>query len=138
MQKFNTFFSRCLEKQNLDKQVVRYIIVGVASNTIGYLLYLVLTQLGVGHKTAMSCLYFIGVGINFYLNRSWTFRTTQSVRAGLARLLLAIALGYLLNLIWLYTFVDLVGWHHELVQLAAIVVISVYFFMINKHYVHAA
>jgi putative flippase GtrA len=138
MQKFNTFISRCLEKQNLDKQVVRYIIVGVASNTIGYLLYLVLTQLGVGHKTAMSGLYFIGVAINFYLNRSWTFRTTQSVRAGLARLLLAIALGYLLNLIWLYTFVDLVGWPHELVQLAAIVVISVYFFMINKHYVHAA
>jgi len=138
MQKFNTFISRCLEKQNLDKQVVRYIIVGVASNTIGYLLYLALTQLGVGHKTAMSCLYFIGVGVNFYLNRSWTFRTTQSVRAGLARLLLAIALGYLLNLVWLYAFVDLAGWPHELVQLAAIVVISVYFFMINKHYVHAA
>lgn len=138
MQKFNTFISRCLVKQNLDKQVVRYIIVGVASNTIGYLLYLALTQLGVGHKTAMSCLYVIGVAINFYLNRRWTFRAAQPVRAGLARFLLAIALGYLLNLVWLYIFVDLAGWPHELVQLAAIVVISVYFFMINKHYVHAA
>ena len=138
MQLFNTLISKYLGKQNLDKQVVRYIIVGVASNTIGYLLYLALTQLGVGHKTAMSGLYLIGVGINFYLNRSWTFRTTQSVRAGLTRLLLAIALGYLLNLVWLYVFVDLGGWPHELVQLAAIVVIAVYFFMINKHYVHAA
>ena len=138
MQLFNTLMSKCLGKPNLDKQVVRYIIVGAASNTIGYLLYLALTQLGVGHKTAMSCLYFIGVAINFYFNRNWTFRTTQSVRAGLARLLMAIALGYLLNLVWLYVFVDLVGWHHELVQLAAIVVISIYFFMINKYYVHAA
>jgi putative flippase GtrA len=82
MQLFDTFMSKCLGKQNLDKQVVRYIIVGVVSNTIGYLLYLALTQLGVGHKTAMSGLYFIGVGMNFYLNRSWTFRTTQSVRFG--------------------------------------------------------
>ncbi len=138
MQKFNTLMSRCLGKQNLDKQVVRYIIVGVASNTIGYLLYLMLTQLGVGHKTAMSCLYVIGVAFNFYLNRSWTFRSAQPVRTGLARFLLAIALGYLLNLVWLYVFVDLAGWRHELVQLAAIVVISVYFFMINKHYIHAA
>ena len=138
MQLFDTFMSKCLGKQNLDKQVVRYIIVGVASNTIGYLLYLALTQLGVGHKTAMSGLYFIGVGMNFYLNRSWTFRTTQTVKTGLARLLLAIALGYFLNLIWLYTFADLAGWPHELVQLAAIVVIAVYFFMINKYYVHAA
>lgn len=138
MQLFNTLMSKCLGKQNLDKQVVKYIIVGVTSNTIGYLLYLVLTQLGVGHKTAMSCLYVIGVAFNFYLNRRWTFRAVQPVRAGLARLLLAIALGYLLNLIWLYTFVDLVGWPHELVQLAAIVALSVYFFMINKHYVHAS
>lgn len=138
MQKLYTLWSKCSGMPKVDKQVIRYIIVGVASNTIAYLLYLVLTQLGVGHKAAMSCIYVIGAAINFYLNRKWTFRAVQSVRAGLARYLVAIALGYLLNLAWLYLFVDLLGWQHELVQAAAIVVIAIYFFMINKHYVHAA
>jgi putative flippase GtrA len=130
--------SKCLGKTKIDKQVGRYIIVGVASNAVGYLLYLVLTRLGVGHKSAMSCIYVVGAAINFYLNRKWTFRAVQSVKAGLARYLLAIVLGYFLNLIWLYIFVDLLGWQHELVQAAAIVVISIYFFAINKYYVHAA
>jgi len=138
MQKLYTFMSKCTAKPKIDKQVIRYLIVGVASNLIGYLFYLALTRLGVGHKTAMSCIYVIGAAISFYLNRRWTFRAARPIRAGLARYLLALALGYLLNLAWLYIFVDLLGWRHELVQAGAIVVIAVYFFMINKYYVHAA
>lgn len=138
MQKLYTFMSKCSGKPKIDKQLVMYLIVGVASNTIAYLLYLALTRWGVGHKTAMSCIYVIGAAINFHLNRKWTFNAAQSVRAGLARYLLALALGYLLNLVWLYIFVDLLGWRHEFVQAGAIIAIAVYFFLINKHYVHAA
>lgn len=138
MQKLYAFISKCPGKPRIDKQVARYIIVGVASNAVAYLLYFALTRLGVGYKTAMSCIYVIGAAINFYLNRKWTFSASQSVRAGLVRYLLALALGYILNLVWLFIFVDLAGWPHELVQAGAIVVIAVYFFLINKHYVHAA
>jgi len=137
MQKLYTTLLNLSGKSALDPQVIRYIIVGVATNTIAYLLYLVLTQLGGGHKTAMSCIYIIGAAINFYFNRRWTFGAAQSISAGLARYLLAMALGYLLNLVWLYMFVDLIGCPHELVQAGAIVVISIYFYLINKHYVHA-
>ena len=119
-------------------QLIRYGVVGVASNTIAYFLYLLLTQIGIGYKVAMSCVYVAGAVFSFYLNRKWTFRAAHSVSGGIARYLLALLLGYLLNLVWLYVFVDLVGWRHELVQASAIVVISVYFFVVNKYYVHAA
>jgi len=128
-----------MQKTILDREAVKYIITGVASNTMGYLFYLAVTiLLGLGHKTAMTGLYVIGAMVNFYVNRQWTFRGTGSVRYGLVRFLLAIALGYLLNLVGLFIFVDMVGWPHELVMAGAIVVMAVYFFSINKYYVHAA
>lgn len=137
MQKFYSFLAKCARVQKIDEQVIRYIIAGAAINGISYILYLVLTSLGVGHKMAMSSLYIIGMMVNFLVNRRWTFRGTGAVSAGLARFLVAITVGYMLNLIGLFLFVDVAGWPHELVQAGAIVVIAVYFFIINKHYVHA-
>jgi putative flippase GtrA len=139
MQKLYTLAFRFVQNSRRDPEIIRYIIVGVASNTAGYLLYLVLTILfGIGHKTAMSGLYAIGSIINFYANRQWTFRAKGTVGLGMVRFILAIVLGYFINLLGLFLFVDLVGWPHELVQGGAIVVMSVYFFLINKFFVHTA
>ena len=128
-----------LRKLEIDDQVLRYIITGVMSNGIGYLFYLTATLLlNIGHKTAMTGLYAIGVMVNFSINRRWTFRSIRSVRSGLLRFLLAIVVGYFLNLILLFTCVDFIGWPHQFVQAGAIMMMAIYFFIINKHYVHAA
>ncbi|MBV5310569.1 GtrA family protein, partial [Chromatium okenii] len=55
-------------------QLSRYALVGVASNAFGYFLYLLLTNVGMGYKSAMSLLYIVGVAQTFIFNRSWSFR----------------------------------------------------------------
>lgn len=54
-------------------QLVRYGVIGLASNAIGYVLYLLLTSLGMEPKMAMSLLYGIGVLQTFLFNKRWTF-----------------------------------------------------------------
>lgn len=137
MQKFYTLASKYIQRSKLGSDVVKYIIAGAASNIAGYLLYLAVTiLLGVGHKTAMTGLYAIGVIINFYINRRWTFRSAGSFRYGMTRFILVIILGYFLNFVGLFIFVDLVGWSHVLVQAGIIPFMAIYFFIMNKFYVH--
>lgn len=55
-------------------QLLRYGMVGVLSNLVGYLLYLAITGAGVEHKLTMSLLYVVGVAQTFFFNRRWSFR----------------------------------------------------------------
>ncbi len=59
---------------NIRHQFAKYAVVGVVSNSVFYLLYLLLTSAGMGHKTAMTLLYAVGVSLTFLLNRNWSFR----------------------------------------------------------------
>lgn len=137
IQKINTWASTYLQKPRLNSEGIKYIISGVISNLVGYLFYLIATLLlGFGHKIAMTTLYILASIINFYVNRRWTFDVRGRVKSGLIRFFLVIVLGYFLNLAGLFIFVDLVGWPHEQVQLAAIAVMAIYFFVMNKYYVH--
>ena len=116
-------------------QFARYAVVGLASNAIGYLLYLLITRLGVGHKTAMTGLYALGVLQTFVFNRSWSFRHRGRVAAAAIRYALAYAAGYVINLVALLVLVD--RWHlpHELVQGGAIVFLAVLLFLLQRYWV---
>jgi putative flippase GtrA len=116
-------------------QLVRFGTVGVLSNLVLYLLYLGATALGLGHKTAMSCLYCLGVLQTFALNRGWTFGHRERAGAALARYWALYGAGYLLNLALLYALVDLAGLAHQLVQAALVVLIAALTFVLQKYWV---
>ena len=65
---------------DIHSQFFRYAIVGLISNVILYLAYLLLTGLGLGHKTAMTLLYAVGILQSFLLNRQWTLGLHGDVR----------------------------------------------------------
>ena len=116
-------------------QLVRFGTVGVLSNLTLYLLYLGATALGVGHKTAMSVLYCLGVLQTFALNRRWTFGHRRPAGTPLARYGALYAAGYLVNLGLLYALVDIAGFAHQLVQAALVVLIAVLTFTLQKYWV---
>jgi putative flippase GtrA len=120
------------------KQLVRYAVVGIASNVAGYLAYLLITWLGVGPKLAMSCLYVLGATVSFIGNRRWTFSHEGSISASAVRFAIAHALGYLLNLSILLVFVDHLGFPHQLVQAVAIVVVALFLFVLFRLFVFPA
>ena len=116
-------------------QLIRYGLVGVVSNAVIYLVYLLITYLGVEPKIAMTLVYIIGASIGFVGNRKWTFAhrgafSRTALRYGLAHLS-----GYLLNFLILLTFVDHLGYAHQWVQAIAIIIVAGFLFIILKYLV---
>lgn len=117
------------------RQLIRYGVVGLVSNLTIYIVYLLITYIGVEPKTAMTTVYVIGASIGFIGNREWAFAhrcdsTGAALRYGLAHFL-----GYLLNFFILFAFVDRLGYAHQCVQAVAIILVAGVLFFIFKYFV---
>lgn len=119
----------------MQKQFMRYVIVGLCSNGVLYLGYLLLTDWGLGYKTAMTLLYIVGTLQTFLLNRRWTFGLRGNTRKYLIRYVLIYLLGFVINFSGLYVFVDLIGFQHEIVQAIFIIVVALILFTLQKIWV---
>lgn len=119
----------------LHIQLSRYAMVGFVSNVVGYLLFILLSRTGVGHKTAMSLVYAIGVVQTFYFNRTWSFSHQGGFYGTFLRYIIAYVLGYLLNLALLWLAVDRLHIPYQGVQAAAIVMVAVSLFLMHKYWV---
>ncbi len=113
----------------------RFGVIGVANNLLGYLIYLLVTNMGVDHKLAMSILYIVGASIGYVGNKKWTFKHQGRVLSSASRYALAHFFGYLLNLALLLFFVDGLGYRHEFVQGAAIFLVAVFLFLMFRYFV---
>lgn len=118
-------------------ELTRYAFVGIVSNLAGYLVYLLITFLGVEPKMAMSLLFIIGVTIGFVGNRKWTFAYQGDTTRTARRFVVAYAIAYMLNFICMWIAVDRMGIPHYLVQGVSLVVISALLFMAQKYWIFA-
>ena len=116
-------------------QVIRFGLVGVAHNGAAYLLYLLLTWLGVEPKLVVAVCYPIGVLISYLGNKKFTFRHTGGNAGTFFRFVLTYASGYVVNLAGLYVFFDILGYPHQWVQLVLMVFLAGYFFLLQKFFV---
>ena len=116
-------------------QALRFAVVGLASNTVLYLLYLGMTAAGMGPKLAMSLAYGMGVAQTFLFNKRWTFNHTGRLDAALLRYITLYAGGYLCNLLALAWFVDKLGYPHQIVQGIMILTLAGSFFILQKLWV---
>ena len=116
-------------------QLMRYGIVGLSTNALGYVLYLGLTALGIGPKLAMSLLYMVGVLQTFVFNKSWTFRYVGQGRAAFQRHVVLYVTGYLVQFLLLALMVDTLGWRHQWVMAGVILLMAVFFFLGLKFWV---
>lgn len=116
-------------------QFARFAVVGLVSNGVLYFLYLGLTQLGMGHKAAMSILFLAGTVQTFVFNKTWSFRHRGRSSTAFLRYGLAYALAYLLNLIALIVLVDRQQWPHQYVQGFMILALAVFLFALQKLWV---
>lgn len=116
-------------------QLIRYGTVGTISNAVGFLLYLLLTHLGMGPKGAMSLLYVVGVLQTFYFNRRWSFRFEGAGANAFARYCMSYGAGYLLNFFGLWLFVDYYRLPHAPVEGVLIFVVASMLFLLQKFWV---
>jgi putative flippase GtrA len=116
-------------------QLSRYAVVGLASNAVAYVLYLLLTHLGLGHKLAMSILYGIGVLQTFIFNKAWSFRFEGAATPAFLRYVMIYVIGYAINFLTLSLLVDTLGLPHQLVMAGLVIFMAVFFFAGQKLWV---
>jgi putative flippase GtrA len=116
-------------------QFSRYAIVGVASNAVGYLLYLGFTSLGLGPKVAMTMLYVVGVLQTFVFNKKWSFRFDGAVAPAIVRYALVYAAGYVINMLVITLLVDQANLPHQWVMAGLVVFMALFFFAGQKFWV---
>lgn len=119
-------------------QAVRFAVVGLVSNGIGFGLYLLLTWAGVGHKVAMSILFGVGTAQTFFFNKRWSFEYADHDRSVILRYFASYCIGYLINLVALLLLVDHFGFSHMIVQGAMILTVAVLMFLLQKFWVFTA
>ncbi len=124
-----------MKLNELNLQIIRFGIVGLASNLVLYLAYLGLTSCGWGHKISMSTLYVVGVLQTFVFQKKWTFSHLSHLSVTFVRYLTLYAVGYVINLGVLIVMVDRLGYSHEWVQGVMVLVIGVLQFTMQRAWV---
>lgn len=123
------------KNQILVRQLVSYGFVGIAINSAGYIVYLLITYFGATPKITMTFLYVLGVVLSYLGNRRLTFAHQGSLLGSGGRYLIAHFCGYLINLTILIVFVDNLGYAHQWVQAIAIFLVAAYLFIAFKFFV---
>ena len=119
------------------RQLVSFGMIGIVSNAALYVIYLVMTRLGVGPKTAMTAVFALGVLSTYTFNRRLTFRHEGAIAQSAARYASVYLLAYLANIAALALLVDVAGFPHQAVMLVLIVATAVLVFVLQKLWVFA-
>jgi len=123
------------ERENLLQciigQALRYGIVGLTSNLVLYLLYLLLTNYGLDYKLTMSLLFACGTVQTFLLNKRWTFTHRGFYQSSFTKYLSTYGAVYLLNMMALLFFVDYLRLPHQIVQGVIVITLAVMLFLVQ-------
>lgn len=116
-------------------QVVRYGVVGVLNNLLGYLIYLVVTWAWLDPKVAVTLMYPIGAVTAYFGHAKYAFAYSGKASNGIARYVIAHLIGYGANIGLLYVFSDRLLFPHQFVQAVAIVVVAGILFLLFRYFV---
>jgi putative flippase GtrA len=117
------------------RRVLRYGIVGVLNNLLGYLIYLLITWLWFDPKIAVTLMYPIGALTSYFGHSRYSFSYKGRTLPGIFRYTTAHIAGYGLNIGMLYIFSDLLRYPHQLVQAVAIVVVACVLYLLFNYFV---
>ena len=122
---------------NSLRELVRYGIVGLGLNAIGYSLYLFITYVGVEPNLAVAILYPVAVIIGFFGHKkvSFQYKGGQTDVPLLSKYIFAYAVGYVLNLVLLEIGHYQLGYAHELVQGCCVFILAAFLFVMQKFFV---
>jgi len=118
-------------------QVVRYGVVGVLNNLLGYLIYLFVTWLWLEPIVAVSLMYPIGAVTAYFGHAKYTFGYLGRTSQGIFRYIIAHLTGFGVNVALLFVLSDLLGYPHQLVQAVAIVTVAGILYLLFRYFVFA-
>lgn len=117
-------------------RVARFGAVGVFTAVVHYgLLYLGVEFLRLGAIIASSFGFVVAVIFNYLMHYSWTFVHDAPHGRTIGRYLVMIAVGFVVNGAVMYAGVDVLALNYLLVQVAALVVVVLWNFIVSSTWV---
>ncbi len=116
-------------------QLVRFSLVSIMVNLVGYMLYLLITYFGGTPKITMTLLYGVSVTASFLGNSKLVFTHKGSQLGAGVRYVIAHCFAYCINLTMLIVLVDKLGYAHQWAQASAILVVAAFLFLAFKFFV---
>lgn len=115
---------------------MRYSCVGVINTLVGLgVIYAAKWFGGLGDPAANAIGYGVGISIGFAANRQWTFRDNGRFSSALPRYLVAVGLGYLLNLAAVLLLIESLSVNSYVAQGLGIAPYVVFVFLASRHFV---
>ncbi len=117
------------------RTISTYTIVGVGT-TIGYfILYVALIEfINMRPFWAAVIGYVPGIFISFFLCYFWVFRSSSNIYSTSIKFFTVNILGYIINFIGIYIFVDLLLFSYFFSQLIVFVFVALHNYLLNYHW----
>jgi putative flippase GtrA len=123
-------------KLAFKSQFLRFALVGATATLTTYLVLILLVEIWHMNVILASVLgYIAGIAVNYKLNYGFTFRSARQHRIVIPKFILVALVGLLLNTGLMYVAVIWVGIHYVLAQLAAVAIVLIWSFTINRLWV---
>ena len=127
-----------LLKYSAWNQLIRYGVIGVFNNLIGYLVYLLVTFFWLEPKTTISILYPIAALMAYFGHMKYSFSYQGKHVGSLLRYTLAHFMGYTINFLMLLVLYERFQLPHQIVQAIAIPILALFLFFMMKYFVFPA
>lgn len=119
----------------LGRQFSLFTLVGAVGTAAHYLLLVILVeQMVVDPVLSSMAGALLGAGVNYVLNRRYTFRSDRRHREALPRFLAVAGTGFVLNAALMWLAVDLVGLHYLPAQLLATALVLLWNWLANRRW----
>lgn len=112
----------------------KFLLAGLLSNLLGYLIYLALT-LFLKPIICVALLYPLGVVLSYLSQKNLVFSSSQGGAGVLGKFICVHTIGYLLNLFILQYCISTGALPHQVAQLLAIVLVGLFLFLGMKYFV---
>ena len=116
-------------------QFVRFVMVGIIQNLLGYALYISITWAGLDPKLTITFLYPVGFTLSYMGNKKWSFSHKGDHKQAIIRFTITHLIGYAFNIAGLYMLVDMYGYSHQYVQLLIMFILMFYYFLALRMFV---
>lgn len=127
----------CRYLWNERHAVLKYGIVGMSSVVLDMSLLVLFTEsLGMTPVLSVVISQLVVFGYNFSLNKYWSFRSVDHPRIQLVRYLSLAAANYVVAVLTMFTFHQLLDLDYQLVRICTIALMVSWNFLLYKHWVY--
>ncbi len=131
----NRIYSLILDKKNMIKEMLKFSVVGLINTGITLVTIFILAKLlNVNYIVANIIGYLFGLLNSFFMNRSWTFKSSGKIGNQSMRFILVFAVCYLLQLSLLILLKEQMNINEDIAQLVSMVFYTGVNFVLSKFF----